>query len=272
VVFARGRLRSYSIEEVVERVKVDVGLGAKEFWLTSQDNACYGRDVGVNLAGLLRAVCAVQGDFRVRVGMMTPNFACDMLGELVDAFRCEKVFKFLHLPVQSGDDEVLRLMRRCYTVQDFKRIVDAFRVAFPWVTLATDVICGFPGESREAFENTLALISEVKPDVVNVSKFFARPGTTAAEIQDVVEQAEIKWRSTEMAKLAKRIALERNERWVGWVGEVLVDEKGKVPGSWINRNFAYKPIVIKSEENLLGKTLRVKVEKASSTHLTGILK
>src|SRR4030065_2876616 len=152
-------------------------------------------------------------------------------------------------------------MRRFYTVQDFKRIVDAFRAAGPGVTLATDVICGFPGESREAFENTLALVGEVKPDVVNVSKFFARPGTAAAKMPDVVGQAEIKRRSTEMAKLAKRTALEGNGRWVGWVGDVLVDEKGKVPGSWISRNFAYKPIVVKSTENLLGKTLRGRVDK-----------
>ena len=269
VVFARGRLRSYSIGEIVERVKTDLGLGAREFWLTSQDDACYGRDVGTNLVGLLEAVCSLQGDFRVRVGMMTPNFVCVMLDGLVDGFRCEKVFKFLHLPVQSGDDEVLRRMRRYYTVQDFKRIVDGFRAVFPWVTLATDVICGFPGETREAFENTLALVSEVKPDVVNVSKFFARPGTAAAEMSDVVGQVEIKRRSTEMAKLAKRTALERNECWVGWVGDVLVDEKGKVSGSWIGRNFAYKPVTIKSNEDLLGMTLRVKIVKAFPTYLAG---
>src|SRR4030067_873101 len=105
------------------RWEADLGLGAREVWLTSQDNACYGRDIGSNLAGLLEAVCILPGDFRVRVGMMTPNFAGDMLDELVDAFRCEKVFKFLHLPVQSGDDEVLRRMCRFYMVQDFKRIV-----------------------------------------------------------------------------------------------------------------------------------------------------
>jgi tRNA A37 methylthiotransferase MiaB len=135
--------------------------------------------------------------------------------------------------------------------------------------LATDVICGFPGETREAFENTLALISEVKPDVVNVSKFFARPGTAAAEMSDVVGQMEIKRRSAEMANLAKRISLERNERWVGWVGDVLVDEEGKVSGSWIGRNFAYKPVTIKSKENLLGRTLRVKIVKAFQTYLAG---
>jgi threonylcarbamoyladenosine tRNA methylthiotransferase CDKAL1 len=270
VVFARGRLRSYLVGEIVERVKVDLGLGAKEFWLTSQDNACYGRDVGTNLAGLLESVCSLPGDFRVRVGMMTPNFAGDMLDELVDAFRCEKVFKFLHLPVQSGDDEVLRRMRRCYTVQDFKRIVDAFRAAFPGITLATDVICGFPGESREAFEGTLRLIEEIRPDVVNVSKFFARPRTAAARMRDVyVPSSEVKRRSTEAGAVARRVVSEKNERWVGWRGWVLVDEVGKVAGSWVGRNFACRPIVVKSAEDLLGKTLNVEVVRSFPTFLEG---
>jgi threonylcarbamoyladenosine tRNA methylthiotransferase CDKAL1 len=267
VVSARGRLRSYAIEEVAERVQRDLADGAKEFWITSQDTACYGRDIGTNLATLLKALGKLEGDFRVRVGMMTPNLAADMLEELVEAFRSEKVFKFVHLPVQSGDDTVLRRMNRFYTVEDFKAVVEAFRAVFPDVTFATDVICGFPGETREAFENTLKLISEVKPDIVNVSKFFARPRTAAAEMHDTVEPAEIKRRSTEAAKLAKQVSLERNRRWVGWTGEVFVDERGKVAGSWVGRNFVYKPVTLQSRENLLGKTLQVKVEKAFQTHL-----
>jgi tRNA A37 methylthiotransferase MiaB len=160
-------------------------------------------------------------------------------------------------------------MRRFYTVQDFRKIVAAFRAAFPEVTFATDVICGFPGETPAAFENTLKLIGEVKPDIVNVSKFFARPRTLAAEMRDTfVELAEIKRRSTAAAQLAKQISLERNKRWIDWTGEVLIDEKGKVFGSWIGRNYAYKPVVVKSSENLLGKTLRVKIAKAFSTHLS----
>jgi threonylcarbamoyladenosine tRNA methylthiotransferase CDKAL1 len=247
--------------------------GVKEFWVTSQDMACYGRDVGVNLAVLLEALCGVEGDFRVRVGMMTPNLVADMLDELLEAFGNEKVFKFVHLPVQSGDDVVLRRMRRFYTVQDFLEVVDAFRAAFPEVTVATDVICGFPGETREAFENTLKLISEVKPDIVNVSKFFARPGTAAAEMQDAfVGAVEVKRRSSEVAKLVRQVSLERNQRWVGWSGEVLVDEKGKVPGSWIGRNFAYKPVTVKSSANLFGETLQVKIAKAFSTYLEGTVK
>ncbi len=272
VVFARGHLRSYEIEEIVARVKRDLAAGAREFWVTSQDTACYGRDIGANLAVLLKALCAVEGDFRVRVGMMTPNVAEPMLGELVEAFRCEKVFKFVHLPVQSGDDGVLRRMRRFYSAETFRLMVEAFREAFPQLTLATDVICGFPGETVEAFENTLKLIGEVKPDVVNVSKFFARPRTAAAEMQgEFVERAEVKRRSAEAAKLAKRVALERNQRWIGWAGEVLIDEKGKVPGSWVGRNFVYKPISVKSAEALLGVTLRVKVVKAFATYLEGAI-
>jgi threonylcarbamoyladenosine tRNA methylthiotransferase CDKAL1 len=270
VVSARGRLRSYTVREVTERVEKDLVAGAKEFWVTSQDTACYGRDIGTNLAELLKALADVEGDFQVRVGMMTPNLVTDILDDLVEAFRSSKVFKFVHLPVQSGDDLVLRGMNRFYTVQDFREVVGAFRSVFPEVTVATDVICGFPGETREAFENTLKLIGEVKPDIVNVSKFFARPGTAAAEMRDgVVEPVEIKRRSSEAAKLVKQVSLERNRRWVGWSGEVLVDEKGKVPGSWIGRNFAYKPVTLKSSASLLGKTLHVKVVKAFSTYLAG---
>jgi threonylcarbamoyladenosine tRNA methylthiotransferase CDKAL1 len=272
VVFARGHLRSCTVEEVVKRVRKDLAAGAREFWVTSQDTACYGRDIGTNLAALLNALSGLEGSFRVRVGMMTPNMVADVLEDLVEAFRSEKVFKFLHLPVQSGNDHVLKRMRRFYTVREFREIVDAFRAAFPEVTVATDVICGFPGETREAFESTLRLICEVKPDIVNVSKFFARPRTAAAEMHDdFVELAEIRRRSAEAAKLAKQIALDRNQRWVGWTGEVLVDEKGKVPGSWVGRNFAYKPVAVRSSEALLGKTLRVRVSKAFSTYLAGTI-
>ncbi len=272
VVFARGHLRSYTIKDVAERVQRDLATGAKEFWITSQDTACYGKDIRTNLATLVNALCAAEGDFRIRVGMMTPNLVKDILDDLIDAFRDSRVFKFVHLPVQSGDDQVLKRMQRFYTIHDFREIVDAVRAAFPAVTLATDVICGFPGETREAFANTLKLIGEIKPDIVNVSKFFARPHTAAAEMQKAfVEPTEIKRRSTEAAKLVKRISLERNQRWVGWSGEVLVDETGKVPGSWIGRNFAYKPVTVKSSLDLLGKTLRVKVVKAFSTHLAGTI-
>ena len=272
VVFARGALRSCCPDEIVARIKADLALGAREFWLTSQDTGCYGKDIGTNLADLLKEICEVQGDFRVRLGMMTPNFGKSLLSELVDAYKNPKVFKFLHLPVQSGDNSILKRMRRGYTIEDFGKVVEAFRAEFPQITLATDVICGFPGETHSNFKKTLAAIGKFEPEVVNVSRFFARPGTAAAEMLDKVDPAEIKARSTELSEMARRMALARNQRWVNWTGDVLVDEKGKRSDSWIGRNCAYKPVVVKSSENLLGRVICVRVEKAFSTYLfAGIL-
>lgn len=270
VVLARGTLRSYSVEEIVERARTDLEHGARELWITSQDTACYGKDKGTNLAKLLSELCQIGSEFKIRVGMMTPNAALNILDDLLDAFIDERIFKFLHLPVQSGDDDVLKSMRRSYSVPDFRKIVRRFRNSFPEMTLSTDVICGFPGESREAFAETLRLIEEVKPDVVNVSKFFARPRTAAAEMRkDFTADAEIAERSRAATALAKRVSLERNQRLIGWTGEVLFDEVGKVAGSWVGRNFTYKPIAVKSEKKLLGKSLRVKATEAFPTFLIG---
>jgi MiaB-like tRNA modifying enzyme len=270
VVFARGRLRSYDIRDIVERVREDLDSGLREFWITSQDTACYGKDKGTNLAALLHALCSIGENFRFRIGMMTPNNALDILEELIQAFQDERIFKFIHLPVQSGNDDVLKHMRRFYCVNDFKRVVNAFRARFPHITLATDVICGFPGETEEAFQRTLQLIEEVKPDIVNVSKFFARPKTAAAKMQkDSVPLSEIKRRSTMASELAKKLALENNRRWVDWTGEILIDEVGKVPGSWVGRNFAYKPVAVKSASKLIGKFMPVKIIEAFPTYLEG---
>lgn len=270
VVFARGRLRSYTISEIIDRVKADLAGGVREFWLTSQDTACYGLDIGVSLPELLKAVCGVEGYFKIRVGMMTPNMALKILDKLVEAYRDEKVFKFLHLPVQSGDNQILERMRRFYTVKDFKQIVDTFRDTFSKMTIATDVICGFPGETWEAFEKTMRLLEDVKPDIVNISKFFARPGTPAAKMGGSAPFSEIKRRSSILSRLTSRIALERNKMWVNWEGEALIDEQGAVQGSWVGRNQAYKPIVVKSRENMLGKIVRVRIYNASATYLEGI--
>ena len=272
VVSARGHLRSCGTEEIVQRIQNDMRCGAKEVWLTGQDMACYGRDIGFSLVDLLRAVCVVEGDFFVRVGMMTPNYVLDMLDELVEAFRDEHVFKFLHLPVQSGDNDLLKRMNRFYSVEDFRRIVDAFRRAIPNITISTDVICGFPDESEEAFKRTLKLIEQVKPDIVNSSKFFPRPGTMAEKMMPLVSAQEVKERSTCLAELVRRISAEKNGAWINWTGRILIDERGKQPRSWIGRNFAYKPIVVRSEdESVFGKVLNVLVVKTFQTYLYAVI-
>jgi threonylcarbamoyladenosine tRNA methylthiotransferase CDKAL1 len=268
--FARGMLRSYSIPAIVAKVERDVAEGVREFWLTAQDTAVYGVDRGDTLAELLPRVCAVEGKFRVRVGMMTPSSVRRILDPLVAALAHKKVFKFLHLPVQSGDDGVLQRMNRDYSVEDFVAMVDRFRAALPQLTLATDVIVGFPGETDTAFRHTVELIEAVQPDIVNVSKFFARPGTVAVDLTPRVPRAVVNRRSGQLARRVRQIALDRNRTWRGWRGKVLFDEVGR-PGSVVGRNFAYKPVVVKGREvgDLMGRVVAVQVVDAFQSHLQG---
>ncbi len=272
VAFARGRLRSHRIDDVVERARKDVATGARELWITSQDTACYGRDKGNTLDELMESLCEIKGDFMIRVGMMTPDAALSILEDLIQAFHDDHVFKFIHLPVQSGDNQVLKRMRRFYSVDDFRSLVNAFRTNIRQVTLSTDIICGFPSESDEAFDNTIQLVTEIKPDIVNISKFFARPRTPAFGMQEhFVPTEEIRRRSNRLAEVAKKVSLGRNEAWVGWVGSIIVDEVGKAPGSWVGRNAAYKPVVIESSDNLFGRKLLAEITKAFPTYLEGRL-
>ncbi len=263
--FARGTLYSYPKETIVKRVNQVVSEGLKEIWLTSQDNGAYGLDIEENLARLLTECCRVDGRFMLRVGMMNPDHALRILPELVEAYKNEKVFKFLHLPVQSGDDTTLVRMNRRYTVEGFKKVISKFRGDIPTITLSTDIICGFPGESREAFEKTIQLIEDVEPDIVNISKFFPRPRTPAMRMKQL-DITEVMDRSRKLTDLVKKISFNRNQKWLNWEGEILVDEKGR-DSSWIGRNFAYKPIVVKSHRNLAGRFLRARVNKACSTFL-----
>lgn len=156
-------------------------------------------------------------------------------------------------------------MNRFYSVEDFKRIVSTFREKMPRITLSTDVICGFPGESEDAFNRTVELIKEAAPDIVNISKFFPRPQTPAAEMEQL-PPAEVKNRSRRLTEIAKRISYERNRLWLGWKGRILIDEKGK-RDTWVGRNYAYKPVVVRCEENLLGEFVDVCITEAFPTYL-----
>lgn len=265
--FARGRLRSYPEEKIMEEIKRFLREGAKEIWITSQDNSVYGFDKGTNLAKLLDKICKIEGKFLVRVGMMNPSYIKSFLSELIESFKCEKIFKFVHLPVQSGSNRILVKMRRGYTKEEFLEIVKRFKKEIKRITISTDIIVGFPGETEEDFEETIELIREVKPDIVNISKFGARPGTEAAKLKQLPIKV-IKERARKLYELVKKIQLENNREWIDWRGEVLIDEIGTKEGTFMGRNFAYKPIVVKGE-NLIGKFVQVKIEKALSNYLVG---
>ncbi|WP_297508593.1 tRNA (N(6)-L-threonylcarbamoyladenosine(37)-C(2))-methylthiotransferase [Thermococcus sp.] len=265
--FARGVLKSYKPELVVRWVKEALARGYKEIQLSSEDTGCYGFDIGTNLAKLLDEITAIEGVFRVRVGMMNPNHVIKILDELIEAYQSEKVYKFLHLPVQSGDNEVLRRMGRNYTVEEFEEIVKEFRRKISGLNLNTDIIVGFPGESGEAFENTVELVKRIRPDKINVSRYSPRPGTIASKWKQLPGWL-VKERSRLLHRLRLQIAYEINQSYVGKKVEVLVHGEGK-KGGIEGRTFNYKEIILDSgRAGQLGEAI---VEGVGSTYLKGRL-
>jgi len=265
---AKGKIFSFPKEKILEEISLSVKNGCKEIWVTTQDTACYGFDEdGIRLPELLKEITKILGKFFVRVGMMNPNNVLPMISDLITAYKNKKIYKFLHLPVQSGDNEILEKMNRIYKVEDFEEIVKAFKENFR-LQLWTDVIAGYPGETKEQFERTLELIKRVKPDWVNVSKFGSRPNTEAAKLKPLPSGI-VKERSRIASEIVREISLEKNKEWMDWKGTVLVSERGKKPGQWRGRNFAYKPVLVGSNNNLLGKFVEVKIVEASTSHLMG---
>jgi threonylcarbamoyladenosine tRNA methylthiotransferase CDKAL1 len=215
----------------------------------------------------LRMLSGVPGRFLIRVGMMTPNHAHSIVDDLIEAMRSEKIYKFLHVPVQSGNDEVLERMRRRYTVDDFREVVARFREVFPLLSLSTDIICGFPGEDKEQFADSVELVEDIQPDTLNISRFWPRPGTKAAEMGDQLHGRVTKRRSRELSTLWGHLSAERNRRWIGWEGEIVIDKEGR-DKTMIGRNYAYKPIVVEAQPPL-GAFINVEVFGARRGYLVG---
>ena len=267
---ARGDLRSYAANKLCKAVKSAVERGAKEIRITAQDCSAYGWDgFGINypkLPELLELLTAVEGDFRIRVGMMNPFTVIRILDELLDAFESEKIFNFFHVPVQSGSDKVLGDMRRNYKAADFGEIVKTIRKRFKCSTICTDFIVGFPIETEEDFGSSLNLLKTVKPEKVNITRFSSRPGTEASKQKDLVER-EKKRRSRIFSDAYHRLAFAKNKELVGKELPVLVTEMGK-KGGVIGRDASYRTVVIKSDLPI-GVTCVVRVRDAKSTYLVG---
>ena len=262
---SKGDLSSYRLGDIVRQVQTEIREGCKEVWLTSTDNGCYGFDIGTDLPTLVNAVSEIPKDFMIRVGMMNPMYMSRIKQNLIESYDNEKVFKFLHIPVQSGSDKVLNDMKRGHTSETFREIVKKTKERFENFTISTDIIVGFPSETEEDFQKTIALLDETKPDVVNLSKYSARPGTDAAELKQI-DAAEIKRRSKVIFNQINKISLKSNEKWIGWKGKVLFDENTEegIKG----RNYAYKPISIDEKVNI-GQSHIVEITKATRKRLIG---
>ncbi len=262
---SKGDLSSYRIGDIVRQVQTEIKDGCKEVWLTSTDNGCYGFDINTDLPTLIDTVVDIPHDFKIRVGMMNPMYMARIKDHLIESFDNDKVYKFLHIPVQSGSNRVLNDMKRGHTVETFIDVVKKAREKFPEFTISTDVIVGFPSETIEDFEKTKELLAETKPDVVNLSKYSARPGTDAAEWKQI-DALEVKKRSKEIFDIINQIAIENNQKWIGWKGEVLFDEK--TDEGIKGRNFAYKSIRVDDSVDI-GQTKNVEIIDSTLHSLVG---
>ncbi len=264
--FARGKLRSFSLESIVEEVKTCVKMGFKEIQLTSQDTGAYGLDKGrYMLPELLNEISKIDGDFRVRVGMMNPRHAVEMLDGLINAFSSEKIYKFIHVPVQSGDNKVLKDMRRDHTVEDYIEVVSTFRNEFNDVMVSTDIIVGYPTESEESFWKSYELLEETEPDIVNITRFSKRPFTPASKLRDLPDWIK-KERSRKLTKLAREIGLKRNRRFIGKKMRVLITKRGKGE-TFMARANSYRPVVLKEGE--IGRFVEVEIVDCAFNYLIG---
>jgi MiaB-like tRNA modifying enzyme len=263
---AKKNLFSYPEEKILENIKSDLAGGCKEIWLTSQDNAAYGLDSGTSLVNLLGKIINLEGKFRIRLGMMNPEHVLSVLPELVEIFKNEKMYKFLHIPVQSGSNSVLKRMNRKYKVEDFVKIIKKFRKEIPNITLATDIISAYPQETQEEHEETLKLIKQINPSVLNLTRYWPRPGTKAAG-EKQIESKTARTRTLEIQKLHLSLSLEENKKLEDKEIKVFVNEKSGT--TFFARTESYKIVIIKSNEKLLGKTIKVRIKKAFSHYLLG---
>ncbi len=267
--FARGSLRSFSIDSIVREVEKAVKQGFVEIQLTSQDTGAYGLDKygKYALPELLEKITTIDGNFKVRVGMMNPRHAYEMLDDLINAYASDKIYKFMHVPVQSGDEKILEAMNRSHGVEEYFEVVSAFRKEFDSddSLISTDIIVGFPGEDIESFYKSLSLIKESKPDLVNITRYSPRKGTPAYKLKDMPDWIK-KDRSRAITRLANKIKEKRNKRLVGKVLNVIITKR-KDSGS-LSRYISYRPVVVNCKCRI-GETLKVKVVDCTPTHLRG---
>jgi threonylcarbamoyladenosine tRNA methylthiotransferase CDKAL1 len=266
---ARGRLRSRPPAELAARLETLVGLGAAEIRICAQDTAAYGKDIGLGLADLIERLGSVEGDFMMRIGMMNPANVLQNPGEIIRAFANPKVFRFLHLPVQSGSDRMLDAMNRRHRAADFESLVSEFRSRFPGLSLSTDIITGFPGETDEDFDLSAGLVNRVRPDIVNITRFSSRPGTEAHAMKGKVPSRISKDRSRVLTDMRFRMTAENYAALEGKEMRALATER-RVKGTTFLRTQDYKPVVVEGRIDL-GCWYDILVTGHERTHLTGEL-
>ncbi len=264
VPYVRGRERSRAPEDIIAEVKELADKGYKEITLLGQNVNSYGKGEahGINFAKLLRLINDIEGDFRIRFMTSHPR---DCTKELLDAMRdCEKVCRHLHLPFQSGSDRILKAMNRHYDRASYLELIKYAKEIMPDISLSSDIIVGFPGETYEDFLETLTLIKEVKFQNLFTFIYSPRHGTPAAELPDPVSRKEKGIWFSELLRAQDEISDEISKGEVGKTLRVLCEETGRMDGTIAARSFGNTVVEISGDESFIGTFKTVKINKLSS--------
>lgn len=263
--FARGALNSYPIEDIKRESKKAIENGAVEIQLTAQDTAAFGQDSGEKLSDLIKEVANLEGNFRVRVGMMHPKNVLKDIDGIIEAISHPKVYNFIHLPVQTGSDKVLKEMRRGHSLNQYLDIVNRFKTAIPNLTLATDIIVGYPTETDEDFQLTCDLLENIRPGLIHLSKYQHRKGAISSSLKAVPHDV-MKKRSKHLSNIKTQITEDENKELLGTTQNAVVVESGS-KGGFIAKSDSYIPIVVNGVK--LGDFIEVKITKTTATYLIG---
>lgn len=262
---ARPVLQSIRPRTIRDVIKHGLQNRAREIQLTSMDMGAYGIDIKTNLLELMSTINSMDGKFFVRLGMINPEHVLRMKDKIVKQMKEGKFYHFLHVPVQAGSEKVVKEMQRSHTVADFEEVVEFFRKEIPDITIATDIIAGYPTETKQDFEKTIELVKRIKPDVVNLSRFSARPGTKAKEMKQLTTE-EVKDRSRRLTEIIRGVCADNNRKLIGKEFEVLITEKQK---NYTGRTRNYRQVVVDSKEVKLGDNIKVKIVDSNQGYLIG---
>ena len=262
-----GRVKSLPLDEIISQAKKLIRKGVKEIRLTAHDTAAYGLDLGCTLVDLIEKILEIDGEFRLRIGMASPNTFEPISDALLDIIlQDDRVYKFIHIPVQSGSNRILRLMNRPYTIEEYAELFNKVRKKLgSYSTIATDIISAFPTETEEDHKATMKMLEKLKPDIVNLSRYGDRPGTPSTKLRPKVNSKVAKRRTKELFELIKKISFARNQIFKGRTLEVLfLEKKGQYAGRAFNNRLVYV-----NEDVKLGEFYQVKIKNNTWKSLYG---
>mmetsp|Transcript_11562 Transcript_11562/g.25427 ORF Transcript_11562/g.25427 Transcript_11562/m.25427 type:complete len:568 (+) Transcript_11562:43-1746(+) len=264
---ARGKVVSYSIDEIVARAKQAAAEGVCQIELASEDMGAYGVDIGTDIVQLLKRLSdELPPGVMLRTGMTNPPYIMQHIDGIIEVLKRPNVHAFMHIPVQTGSDAVLLSMRREYTIAEFCHLADRLKEAIPDMFLLSDIICGFPSESEEDWQATMELCKKYRFQGLHVSQFYARPGTPAAKLKPLKSKV-IKDRWRELTDLTN--SYNRNEALEGKTERVWFTGTENERGQSIGRTKNFAKVLVARDDKLLGKSAMVQLGKSSKLHVEG---